>query len=138
MDSGYQYEPSYAGPDDKKRKRMISNRESARRSRMRKQKLLGDLTGQVKQLQNENNDLAEKINDVANRCAAQEQQNNVLRAQIAVLTDRLRSLNSVLQIVGEVSGLTVEIPEIPDVLIDPWQLPSPMHPVAAYTRMFPH
>ncbi|CAH1450291.1 unnamed protein product [Lactuca virosa] len=45
--------------DQRKRRRMISNRESARRSRMRKQKHMDDLMTQLSQLRKENNQVAE-------------------------------------------------------------------------------
>ncbi|KAJ0620333.1 putative transcription factor bZIP family [Helianthus annuus] len=45
--------------DQRKRRRMISNRESARRSRMRKQKHLNDLMTQLSQLRSEINRVAE-------------------------------------------------------------------------------
>ncbi|MBA0872627.1 hypothetical protein Goshw_017568, partial [Gossypium schwendimanii] len=48
--------------DERKRKRMISNRESARRSRMRKQKHLDDLMTQLTQLQKQNHEILTKIN----------------------------------------------------------------------------
>lgn len=63
-------------------------------------------------------------------------ENNVLRAQVAELTDRLKSLNSVLQIASEVSGLTFDIPVIPDSLLEPWQLPCPIQPIPASTDVF--
>ncbi|KAI3510236.1 hypothetical protein L1887_25768 [Cichorium endivia] len=45
----------YANVDERKKKRMISNRESARRSRTKKQQHLDELLGEINQLQNENN-----------------------------------------------------------------------------------
>jgi hypothetical protein len=42
-------------------RRMLSNRESARRSRRRKQAHLGDLQLKVNQLQEENQDLVKKL-----------------------------------------------------------------------------
>ncbi|KAJ6873343.1 hypothetical protein NC651_032273 [Populus alba x Populus x berolinensis] len=121
--SGSDSDPRYAKVDERKRKRMISNRDSARRSRMRKQKQMEDLVNEVSKLQNENNQLMQGVNVAQQRYMEMESANNVLRAQAVELTERLRSLNSVLQTVEDVSGLSVEIPEIPDPLFKPWAAP---------------
>ncbi|MCD7446502.1 hypothetical protein HAX54_007817 [Datura stramonium] len=114
----------YAGMDEKKRKRMISNRESARRSRMKKQKLLQDLTGEVSRLQAANKSIATKIEETAERYAICAAHNNVLRAQTMELTDRLRYLNDVLTS----SGLAADVA---DPLLKPLQTPCPMQPIAS-------
>ncbi|PPS05943.1 hypothetical protein GOBAR_AA14710 [Gossypium barbadense] len=67
--------------NERKRKRMISNRESARRSRMRKQKHLDDLVAQVSQLQNENHQILTRVSITTQRYLNVEAENSVLRAQ---------------------------------------------------------
>ncbi|XP_018808498.1 bZIP transcription factor 53 [Juglans regia] len=122
--------------DERKRKRMLSNRESARRSRMKKQKQMQDLTNEISRLQMANSQLVQSINAKEQAYVAIESANNILRAQAMELTDRLRSLNSVLQIIDEVSGFSLDIPEIPDPLMNPWQLHHQMQPIVASADVF--
>ncbi|GMH30852.1 hypothetical protein Nepgr_032695 [Nepenthes gracilis] len=136
LSSGSDEDPRYATMDERKRKRMISNRESARRSRMKKQQHLDDLISQISKLQSENAELARRINAASQSHVAVESQNNVLRAHVTELTDRLRSLNSVLEIFEEVSGFAMDIPEIPENLLEPWQLPCPVPPMMASPNVF--
>ncbi|CAN4110965.1 unnamed protein product [Withania somnifera] len=114
----------YAGMDEKKRKRMISNRESARRSRMKKQKLLQDLTAEVSRLQAANKNIITKIDETNERYAIFVAQNNVLKAQVMELTDRLRYLNDVINSTGLAD-------DVADPLLKPLQTPCPMQPIAS-------
>lgn len=82
--------------DERKRKRMLSNRDSARRSRMRKQKHLDDLMAQVAQLRKENNQIITSINITTQHYMNIESENSVLRAQLDELTHRLHSLNEII------------------------------------------
>ncbi|XP_047308151.1 bZIP transcription factor 53 [Impatiens glandulifera] len=123
LSSGSDVDPRYVGVDEKKRKRMISNRESARRSRMKKQQHSDTLLSEITQIQAQNKQLDDQINVVAANYFQFESENRVLKAQYDELTDRLRSLNSFLEIVGEVSGHAVDIHEMPQILLEPWQLP---------------
>lgn len=124
--------------DERKRKRMLSNRESARRSRLRKQKQLEDLSDEVIRLESTNEKLVENIKAKEEALVETEAANGILRAQTMELTDRLRFLNSILEIAKEVSGLSVEIPEIPDPLLKPWQIPHLTQPIMASADMFLH
>lgn len=83
--------------DQRKRKRMISNRESARRSRMRKQKHLDDLVNQVAQLKKENQQILSSFNLTTEQLLRLESDNSVLRAQASELTNRLQSLNEIIE-----------------------------------------
>lgn len=83
--------------DQKKRKRMISNRESARRSRMRKQKHLDDLMAQKRQLRTDNDQLFTAINITTQIHSEIEAENSILRAQVAELSQRLESLNEIIE-----------------------------------------
>ncbi|PSS36510.1 BZIP transcription factor [Actinidia chinensis var. chinensis] len=82
--------------DQRKRKRMISNRESARRSRMRKQQHMDDLVVQASQLSEENEFILRRVNLTTQMYLNVEAENSVLRAQLAELTHRLGSLHEII------------------------------------------
>lgn len=82
--------------DQRKRKRMQSNRESARRSRERKQKHLDELNTQKNQLSQENAQIANAINNTVQHYLSIEAENSVLRTQMIELSSRLQSLNEIL------------------------------------------
>ncbi|KAL5983552.1 hypothetical protein ACLOJK_017639 [Asimina triloba] len=133
--SGSDEDPQQAVVDQRKKRRMISNRESARRSRMRKQQHLDDLLTQVSQLKAENSQIVTRVEFATQQFVQLDSENTILRTQVMELTDRLQSLNSVLHIMEEVSGLSMDIPEIPDPLLRPWQLPCPSLPIMAAADM---
>ncbi|CAO2835106.1 unnamed protein product [Amaranthus hypochondriacus] len=91
--------------DERKRKRMASNRESARRSRQRKQKHLDDLMGQVDQLKKENNQILPTINHTTQQYLSIEAENSILKAQINELSQRLQSLNDILNYMNTLNGI---------------------------------
>ncbi|CAL9759423.1 unnamed protein product [Musa acuminata subsp. burmannicoides] len=82
--------------DQKKLRRMISNRESARRSRMRKQKHLDELMAHLNQLRKENRQLSTAFSLTKQQYVAVEAENCVLRAQMMELGNRLQSLDEIL------------------------------------------
>ncbi|XP_070014374.1 bZIP transcription factor 44-like [Nicotiana tabacum] len=87
--------------DQRKHKRMISNRESTKWSRMKKQKHSDDLTTQVNQLREENNQIVINILYVLTQFQMNvEAENLILRAQIAELSHRLPSLNEIINCVN--------------------------------------
>ncbi|RRT82263.1 hypothetical protein B296_00010172 [Ensete ventricosum] len=122
--------------DERKRKRMLSNRESARRSRMRKQQRLDDLMNQAAQLKHQNSQIDAQINLATQQYITVESENAILRAQLRELAERLHSVNSILRMVEEVSGMAMDIPEIPIPLLKPWQLPCTAQPIMASANMF--
>lgn len=86
--------------DQRKRKRMISNRESARRSRLRKQKHLDDLMAQVAQLRKQNNEILTGLKVTTQHYMNVESENTILRAQAAELSHRLQSLIEIVGFLG--------------------------------------
>lgn len=90
--------------DQKKRKRMISNRESARRCRMRKQKHLDELTTQMAELKNENSQIVTAMNAATQYYVKFEAENSVLRAQVTELSRRLQSLSEIIEIANSMGG----------------------------------
>ncbi|KAK8718357.1 hypothetical protein V6N13_045593 [Hibiscus sabdariffa] len=109
--------------DEKKRKRMQSNRESARRSRAMKQKQLEDLSNEQSALQKENNQFPEKIRVIEEPFTELEYSNNELRALMMELKSRINSLDMVLQHLGQGMGYGVQIPKTTDPLMQPWLPP---------------
>ncbi|KAI4366352.1 hypothetical protein MLD38_022239 [Melastoma candidum] len=89
--------------DQRKRRRMESNRESARRSRMRKQKHLDDLTTQILHLNKENGQILSRIDSATRNLLAVEADNSVLKAQLVELGQRLQSLDEILDFICSIS-----------------------------------
>ncbi|GFS30693.1 hypothetical protein Acr_00g0013420 [Actinidia rufa] len=114
----------YAGMEERKRKRMISNRDSARRSRMRKQKVVEDLSNEITRLRCQNNDIVKKIDKAREGYMAVSTQNSVLSSQAEELTERLRSLISVVESVG----CNLDIDDGPGALFQPWHPLNVQHP----------
>ncbi|KAJ8564702.1 hypothetical protein K7X08_001162 [Anisodus acutangulus] len=78
--------------DERKQRRMISNRESARRSRMRKQRHLDELWSQVLRLRTENQNLMNKLNQVSESHEKVVQENRQLKDEA---TDLRRMLTDI-------------------------------------------
>nr|GEU96203.1 basic leucine zipper 43-like [Tanacetum cinerariifolium] len=87
--------------NERKQRRMISNRESARRSRMRKQRQLDELCNQVSRLRMENNGLMDKLNRVSETHEQVIQENLRLKKE----TTELRQLLSEAQLASTYTSL---------------------------------
>ncbi|KAK9090911.1 hypothetical protein Sjap_024088 [Stephania japonica] len=89
-DKAEEYQPSVV--DERRQRRMISNRESARRSRMRKQKHLDELWSQVLRLRNENRQLIDKLNQVSDSHDRILKENSTLREEATELRRMLHEV----------------------------------------------
>ncbi|KAL3326327.1 hypothetical protein AABB24_037151 [Solanum stoloniferum] len=92
--------------DERKRKRMISNRESARRSRMRKQKHLDDLMSQMSNLMKENNEILTSMSVTTQNYLNIEAENSILRAQVFELGKRFESLTKITSVLSYNNGIS--------------------------------
>lgn len=79
--------------DEKRQKRMLSNRESARRSRLKKQHHLDEMKQQVSQLRAENTDMVTKYNIASRHYAQITDENRSLRSHAMDLSRRLQRLH---------------------------------------------
>ena len=104
--SGSEGDPQQHTMDQRKRKRMQSNRESARRSRMRKQQHLDSLISQTDELKKENSQISTSIGITTELYLNIESENAILRAQMAELSNRLHSLNDIINYINSVSSTT--------------------------------
>lgn len=129
--------------DQRKRKRMTSNRESARRSRMRKQKHLEDLVAQASQLGKENSHILTNMEITSQFYVNIDAENSVLRAQMAELTHRLESLNEIISCLDLNNGFfdfdeggNGMMSGGDEFLINPWNLIHVNQPIMASADMF--
>ncbi|CAI0467050.1 unnamed protein product [Linum tenue] len=81
---------------------MISNRESARRSRMRRQKLIGDLIAEKAALEGSIGEANQKLSGAWGRYSALKAENERLRAEKERLAEYAANLNEVLATYGEI------------------------------------
>ncbi|KAL6573547.1 hypothetical protein OROHE_002006 [Orobanche hederae] len=77
---------------ERKQRRMLSNRESARRSRMRKQRHLDELSSQVVRLRTENHNLVNKFNLVSEIHDRAVQENAKLKEEVFDLRQMLMDI----------------------------------------------
>lgn len=83
-------------PDEKKQRRMISNRESARRSRMRKQKHLENLRNQVKRFKLGNRDMMNRLHTVILHSQIIRLENERLQVESMMLQQKLWDMHQIL------------------------------------------
>ncbi|KAM7524124.1 hypothetical protein LguiA_014026 [Lonicera macranthoides] len=129
--------------DQRKRKRMTSNRESARRSRMRKRKHLEDLVVQASQLSKENSHILTNMEVTSQLYVNIDAENSVLRAQMVELTHRLESLNEIISCLDLNNGFfdfdeggNGMMSGGDEFLINPWNLIHVNQPIIASADMF--
>lgn len=82
--------------DERKKRRMISNRESARRSRMRKQKHLENLRSQLNRLRIQNRDLTNRLRFALYQCHLVQNENDQLRSENIMLRQKLSGISQIL------------------------------------------
>ncbi|XP_074570826.1 bZIP transcription factor 53-like [Curcuma longa] len=128
-------DPQLAG-DEKKRKRMLSNRESAKRSRMRKQQQLHDLTSQISEFKCQNDQLLLQTNMLTQQNMLLDSNNIILRYELNSLKERLQFLNSTIRMMEQISGISIDVLMAPDPFLMPWQLPCPSQSIMANDGTF--
>lgn len=89
-------DPPLTPAEQRKLRRMISNRESARRSRMRKQRHLEDLRCHVSRLQTLNRELANRVGLVSHQTMLVRSDNDRLRSESRILVNRLSEIRRIL------------------------------------------
>ncbi|KAL5213269.1 hypothetical protein ABZP36_024116 [Zizania latifolia] len=83
-------EQSMNPSDVKRMRRMVSNRESARRSRRRKQAHLADLESQVDQLRGENASLFKQLTDANQQFTTSVTDNRILKSDVEALRVKVK------------------------------------------------
>ncbi|KAG6524758.1 bZIP transcription factor 53-like [Zingiber officinale] len=83
--------------DDRNQKRKLSNRESAKRSRIRKQRHLEELLDAAARLRKENGRAVDQVEALSEQHRRMEAENAALRAEAERLTETLRSLHCLVE-----------------------------------------
>ncbi|KAF8683890.1 hypothetical protein HU200_044832 [Digitaria exilis] len=96
---------------------MTSNRLSARKSRMKRQQHVDDLTAEAERLRRENEAMRAAVGGAAEQGRALERENRVLAAHARQLCAALMLRNSQLRLLGAVAGVTLDVPGVPDHLV---------------------
>lgn len=94
--SGSETNRSVFSFEEKKRRRKKSNRESARRSRLRKKMHLDNMTEQVNRLKVENRQLKNRLCIATHHCQAAQSETDRLRLEKIVLQQQLAGLCQIL------------------------------------------
>ncbi|XP_047156961.1 basic leucine zipper 4-like [Vigna umbellata] len=89
-------QPVVSVVDERKLRRMISNRESARRSRMRKQRHLENLRNQLNKCRVENRELNNRLQFVLHHFNRLRTENEWLRSQRTLLLQKVANLTQIL------------------------------------------
>ncbi|KAK8613707.1 hypothetical protein V6N13_101464 [Hibiscus sabdariffa] len=119
--SGSSEEDLQALMEERKRKRMASNRESARRSRMRKREQSDELMATVTRLRKQNQDIVAAVNFTAQQLLDVEAENSVLRARLGELSHRLESLNEIIGFMNDARLVEYNEPAV-DSFLNPFNL----------------
>ncbi|KAG4933346.1 hypothetical protein AAZX31_17G153800 [Glycine max] len=82
--------------EERKRRRMISNRESARRSRMRKQRHLENLRNQLNKCRVENRELSNRLQFVLHHLNRLRTENEWLHSERTLLRQKVANLTQIL------------------------------------------
>ncbi|KAG2552179.1 ocs element-binding factor 1-like [Panicum virgatum] len=101
----------------------LSNRESARRSRMRNQRHLDDLTAQAAHLRRENAHVATALGLTTHGLLAVDAKNAIFRTQAAELAARLASLNDILACMNTNAAAVAAARAAPVLCAGPCRLP---------------
>ncbi|KAJ8766417.1 hypothetical protein K2173_022476 [Erythroxylum novogranatense] len=123
-------EASYATIDEKKRRRMISNRESARRSRMKRQKHMEDLIREKAALEKKLGEDHQNYSAVWQQHVVLVSENEVLKEEKLKLDSHLKCLNQILSTYKQ-TPIDGEDSDLSESCLNPWEVLSSGQPIPA-------